>query len=268
MARKKNYLNNRDILAEIHKSKNTYCSYLTAEDADYDIILSSIDQINSETIAQAKQNHADRLARAAWQQAVDQGGTCKLEEFAIDANTIDNVDLVFRITTFEHIPQAPDRKKNPKTVQDRHVRLNFPPFQHFRLDQENATRCVGKSHWIGGLHNGYFSVNHGHMTNRLGQMFIKLCDRYGSKWNWRNYSYNDEMRAQALLQLSQVGLQFDESKSQNPFAYYSSTVSNSFTRILNVEKRVQNIRDDILEIEGYNPSSTRQYDNYERGKID
>jgi hypothetical protein len=66
------------------------------------------------------------------------------------------------------------------------------------------------------------------------------------------------MKGQALLQLSQIGLQFDESKSSNPFAYFTATITNSFTRILNIEKKMQNIRDDILEINGLNPSYTRQ----------
>jgi hypothetical protein len=66
------------------------------------------------------------------------------------------------------------------------------------------------------------------------------------------------MRSQALLQLSQIGLQFDESKSQNPFAYYTAAITNSFTRVLNIEKRNQNLRDDILEMNGLNPSYTRQ----------
>jgi hypothetical protein len=69
------------------------------------------------------------------------------------------------------------------------------------------------------------------------------------------------MQGQAILQLSQVGLQFDESKSQNPFAYYTAAVTHSFVRVINLEKRNQNIRDDILEINGLNPSWTRQSDN-------
>ena len=87
---------------------------------------------------------------------------------------------------------------------------------------------------------------------------MKLVERYATRSNWRGYTYVDEMRSQALLQLSQIALQFDESKSQNPFAYYTAAITNSFTRVLNVEKRSQNIRDDLLEKAGHNPSYTRQ----------
>jgi hypothetical protein len=117
---------------------------------------------------------------------------------------------------------------------------------------------VGKSHWRGDLTDGVFSKDHGSMTNKLAHMFMKLCERYATRSNWRGYTYNDEMRSQALLQLSQIGLQFDESKSQNPFAYYTAAITNSFTRVLNIEKRNQNLRDDILEMNNLNPSYTRQ----------
>ena len=66
------------------------------------------------------------------------------------------------------------------------------------------------------------------------------------------------MRGQANLQLTQIGLQFDESKSENPFAYYTAAVTNSFVRVINIEKRNQNIRDDILEMNDMTPSFTRQ----------
>ena len=96
------------------------------------------------------------------------------------------------------------------------------------------------------------------MTDTLALMFIKLCERYATRSNWRGYTYNDEMRGAALLQLSQIGLQFDESKSSNPFSYFTAALTNSFTRILNIEKKNQAIRDDILEANGLTPSFTRQ----------
>jgi hypothetical protein len=140
----------------------------------------------------------------------------------------------------------------------KHVRLPFPPFYHYRLDENKQPFQVGKSHWIGDFEKGEFSKEHGTMTRTLATMFMKLCERYATRSNWRGYTYNEEMRGQALLQLSQIGLQFDESKSQNPFAYYTAAITNSFTRILNLEKKNQNIRDDMLEQAGLNPSWTRQ----------
>lgn len=256
--RARKYLNNRDLLLEIHKSKNSYSEFLTDTDHQFDIILSNIDQINIRTIAEAKRNRADRMAKEAYEQAYNNGEKVKLSDFEVNWKKIPKTDLVFRIMTYDHVPLQPGRKKNPKSVADHHIHCNFPPFQHYRFTEEDDLICVGKSHWQGGLHNGEFCKEHGKMTNRLAHMFIKLCERYGSRSNWRGYTYNDEMQANALVQLSQVGLQFDESKSQNPFAYYTATITNSFTRVLNIEKKNQNIRDDILEQNGLNPSYTRQ----------
>jgi len=255
---KVNYLNNRDMLKEIHKSKNSYCSYLVAEDGNYDMILLSLAKINRNTIAEAKRNRAERLARAAWDAAVKIDPKVKLDSFKLDPKKIHKTEVVFRIMTLDHVPLEPGRKKTPKSRADNHTKINFPAFQHYKVKEDDSLYCVGKSHWIGGLDNGYFSKDHGKMTNELARMFMKLCERYGTRGNWRGYTYNDEMRSQALLQLSQVGLQFDESKSQNPFAYYTATITNSFTRVLNIEKKNQGMRDDILEMNGMTPSYTRQ----------
>ena len=63
-----------------------------------------------------------------------------------------------------------------------------------------------------------------------------------------------------------MGLQCDESKRQKPFAYDTAAITNSSTRGLNIEKKNQNIRDDILEQNGLNPSWTRQFNNSQDAK--
>ena len=282
--KKRNYLNNRDILKQIHLSKNTYCSYQNPEqDHQYDIILPSVDRINQRTVAEARRNRADRIKRETGEE--------------VNPKKIANTDLVFRVTTWEHIPKVPKKltkaqeKKKSKleellemddvdmeddglqelmedVKQDlNYIKLPFPPFFHYRIDENKVPYLVGKSHWKGDLETGEFSKDHGRMTNTLAHMFIKLCERYATRSNWRGYTYNDEMRGEALLQLSQIGLQFDESKSQNPFAYYTAAITNSFTRVLNIEKKNQNIRDDILEENGLNPSWTRQFANSREASV-
>jgi len=253
------YLTNKDILREIHLSKNTFCSFSKPEYSEYDLIVPTLEKINIRTIAEAKRNRAARLAKEAHDAAVQAGGKkLPAKDFEIDYKKMLKQDLVFRVMTFSHIPLEPGRKKTKKITADSHEKVNFPPFQHWKFDENDNLICVGKSHWRGDLDAGEFNKNHGRMTEQLGRMFIKLCERYATRGNVRGYTYNDEMRGQAILQLSQIGLQFDESKSNNPFAYYTAAVTNSFVRIINIEKRNQNIRDDILEINGLNPSWTRQ----------
>jgi len=260
--RKVNYLNNKDILSEIHKSKLSYC-YITDDSyADPDIIVDSVEKINKTTIKQAQENRASKLSRKAYDAAIAEGNWTKKprqKEFTVDPNSIAVDTLIFRVMTYEHIPAEPGRKKTTKTIADEKAKVNFPPFKHYILDSNGINpREVVRSHWIGGLHNGHFSCTHGSITNELGKMFMKLVERYSQRGNWRGYTYVDEMRGQALVQLAQIGLQFNEAKSDNPFAYYTATVNNSFTRVLNLEKRNQTIRDDILIEQGHLPSYGRQ----------
>ena len=278
-----NYLNNKDILKEIHASKNTYCTYLDPEDHRYDFIVdlptSPIETslkyaIKPASIKAAKEARATRLSILTGQK--------------VTTRSIPLSDLVFRVMTWDHVPVAPkqprksDKKKTAKDIfvfeeqtdslftdiEDNtlkaevddmvHVKVNFPPFQHFRMDENKTFHCIGKSHWKGHLKNGEFSKDQGNITNKLARMYIMMCGKYAMKFNWRGYTYNDEMRNSAILQLTYVGLRFNEAKSANPFAYYTAAITNSFCRVLNSEKRNQNIRDDILEINGLNPSWSRQ----------
>lgn len=260
------------MLAEIHLSKNTYCSFLRPEHQNYDVIVNNIDAISS-SIATAKKNRADRVLKETGE--------------SIDPDTINDTDLVFRVMTWAHIPLAPPKAPKPAKVSKvqqfleetsleddvaedipedllmtpadpTHIRVNFPPFQHYQLSSNNEIICVGKSHWSGSLDTGSFCKTHGYMTETLALMFLKLCERYSTKGNWRYYTYLEEMRGAALVQLCQVGLQFDESKSNNPFGYFTTILKNAFVRILNLEKRNQDIRDDIMEANGLTPSFSRQ----------
>ena len=254
---KVNYLNNKDILEEIHRSKNTFSTYTKPEYSRYDLILPNVDKINIRTIAEAKRAQAKRLGHQEYDRRKTAGEKVKQADCEVDYKKIAKTNVVFRIMTFEHIPLNTVRKRNPKTIADGRDKVNFPPYQHWKFNEEDVLECVGKSHWKGDLDTGAFNKDHGQITNTLARMFIKLCERYDTRGNVRGYTYNDEMRGQAILQLTQIGLQFDESKSDNPFAYYTAAVTNSFVRIINIEKRNQGIRDDILEINGMNPSYSR-----------
>lgn len=264
MAGKKvNYLNNKDILKEIHKSKMSYCYLEDERYFEFDLIVDDLAEITDSAIHQAKENRANRIKADGYQSAMSTFDSKnykdkpKQKDFEVDLSTISNEDVVFRVMTYDHIPEEVGRKKTPKTVADHKAKVNFPPFKHYAF-QNGDLKEVARSHWSGSLTSGGFNVKHGNITNKLGLMYMKLVERYSHRANWRGYTYVDEMRGQALVQLAQIGLQFNEAKSDNPFAYYTAAVNNSFTRVLNIEKRNQNIRDDILIEQGHLPSFTRQ----------
>jgi len=283
--KKVNYLNNKDILKEIHKSKTSYCSFVNPDYHQYDIIIDKPDLPLSKSlefalkptqIKRAKENRAARLSMET--------------ETKVNPKDIPETELIFRVMTWEHVPMSqkvPKKSQPKKTAKDIidfdfsideevdsdidlddenlvYEKVNFPPFQHFKLDSERNFICVGKSHWIGDMENGYFSKDHGQITDKLARIFMMLCEKYSMKYNWRGYTYRDEMEASAILQLTYVGLRFNEAKSSNPFAYYTQAVTNNFRRILNIEKRNRAIRDELLEANGLMPSLYRQMSDYDK----
>ena len=131
------YLNNRDLLLQIHASKNTYCSYVAVEDAQFDLIVPNLKKINANAIAMARKAKAKRLTQEAWETAKESGlKKIKLVDYTVSPRKIDKTDLVFRVMMYDHVPLDNERKKNPKQTSDHHTKVNFPPFQHFRLDKK------------------------------------------------------------------------------------------------------------------------------------
>jgi len=254
---KVNYLNNKDMLKEIHRSKNSFSEYIEPRYSDYDVIVENLaDIFLPETQEKGKITRAARLSALAYEEAL-QNNTSKtkpkLSEYKIKPDTIPVEDLIYRVHTYEHIPLAPGRKKNPKSEADNYVKLNFKPFKHYIIEN-GVEKEVGRSH----TYKGKFSIEHGSITATLARMFILMTNKYAQRGNWRGYTYLDEMKGQALLQLSQMGLQFDEIQSDNPFSYYTMSLQNSFTRVLNLEKNNQKLRDDLLIESGASPSFSRQ----------
>ncbi len=258
--KKINYLNNKDMLKEIHRSKTSFSEYIDPKYIDYDVIVENLEDIYLlETQEKGKIARAARMGVTAFEAALSnivsasKNDRPKLSEYKVKPDTISIDDLVFRVLTFEHIPLAPGRKKNPKTEADKYAKLNFFPYKHYVLEN-GIPKEVGRSH----SKNGKFNLEIGSITPKLAKMFILMVNKYAQRGNWRNYTYLDEMKGQALLQLAQMGLQFDEYKSDNPFSYYTASVTNSFTRVLNLEKKNQDLRDDLLIDDGRSPSFSRQ----------
>jgi hypothetical protein len=161
----------------------------------YDIIVHDLDTVTPEILeaAQIKKLETQRMEERKLNKNKNFESKLTLEDFPLE-------EVVVRLMTYSHIPANPNGDPNKaKTTADLHMKVNFPPFQHY-VYENDSWRCVGKSHW----RNGEFSVTHGRMTNRLGAMFMKLAEKYGTRGNWRGYCIDEN--TQALTQRGWLGI--------------------------------------------------------------
>lgn len=250
MKKPKVYLTNKDILKEIHLSKLTYCSTSDSKYHDYDVIVNDISEVTYEKAEESRILRLERLNSII-------SSNNKLNETNEPELNLEDIfisDIVFRVMKADHLPIDPTgkNKMNPG-----HIRVNFPPFSHYIIENGAANEVL-RSHWKGTIEEGEFSMEHGKYTRNLSSMFLLLVKRYGSKASFCGYSYLEEMQGSAITQLVQNGLLFDESKSSNPFAFYTTLMKRCFIRQIDIEKKIQSTRDDLLIASGANPSITRQ----------
>lgn len=98
------------------------------------------------------------------------------------------------------------------------------------------------------------SKDAGKISNELARMLMMLANRYASRPIFSNYTFRDDMIAEALADLCKNALKFKPERSDNPFAFYTSCIHNSFLGYLNMEKKHRRIRDQLLVEIGENPS--------------
>lgn len=103
----------------------------------------------------------------------------------------------------------------------------------------------------------------GKMSDKLAHMLTLLCARYARRGQFAAYTYNDDMQAYAMMMLVRTWNAFNPEKSNNPFAFFTQCIKNSFIQYLNQEKRHRVIRDELMVDNGLNPSYNYQLD-YEK----
>ena len=130
MVAKVKYLNNKDLLKQIHLSKMSFC-WIKSPQYDYpDIIIDGEDEITDAVILEAKQNKAGKMKDFAYQRAVaDYEGPAnkkpRQKDFLVDPESIPDEDVVVRKMTYEHIPLEPGRKKNPRNEAETKAKVNL-----------------------------------------------------------------------------------------------------------------------------------------------
>lgn len=111
------------------------------------------------------------------------------------------------------------------------------------------------------------SQEQGSLTDELAKMLLTLTKRFAQRPCFSNYTYKEDMIAEAMVGLCKSALKFKPEKSSNPFAFYTTCINNSFLHFLNTEKKHRRTRDLMLVEIGENPSfnfqeESRGHDHY------
>lgn len=85
----------------------------------------------------------------------------------------------------------------------------------------------------------------GKMTENFGRMIILLCEKVAKMPKFSRYTYRDDMVGNAIMTITKVWESFDSEKSNNPFSYYTQVCINAFIQILNREKVLRDLRDQM-----------------------
>lgn len=96
------------------------------------------------------------------------------------------------------------------------------------------------------------------MTDKLAHMLQTLAARYGKRGNFSGYSYNEDMQAFAVMMLVRTWKAFNPELSQNPFAFFTQCIKNSFIQFLNQESKHRRIRDELTVDKGLDASYAYQ----------
>jgi len=222
------YLTNKTILPAIHANKALWCN--APEYHDYHAIAVEPAPVTC------------RRTGATVTRQMPLGEDCLTPEYwnlMASVSGVDPQDLIIRVMTGSHIP--------PEHLAD--ARRLFRPYKHFKMIDGRIVEVL-RSHWIGSPETGYYSIDHARPSKEIAAMWYELADRISNKSNFRGYGYREDMVGDALLMLSQVGLQFDESRGKNVFSYWTTIIKNQFLQVLNRERKTRELRDTLLRSMG------------------
>ena len=119
--------------------------------------------------------------------------------------------------------------------------LRFAPFRHIVMKGKVPVEVL-RSFWEGSIQSGRFRMDHGQITDALAEQILVMAHKYSTKANWAGYTWRQDMCSAAIATLFEKGLKFDETKSSNVFAYWTTCMKNAFLNTNDKEKRSMKIK--------------------------
>ena len=85
------------------------------------------------------------------------------------------------------------------------------------------------------------------VSNYIGECILKIATHLSYKPNFINYSYRDEMISDGIENCLQYIDNFDPTKSNNPFAYFTQIIWYAFLRRIAKEKKQSYIKGKLIQ---------------------
>jgi hypothetical protein len=85
------------------------------------------------------------------------------------------------------------------------------------------------------------------VSNYIGECILKIATHLSYKPNFINYSYRDDMILDGVENCIQYIDNFDPSKSNNPFAYFTQIIYYAFLRRIAKEKKQSYIKGKLIQ---------------------
>lgn len=76
----------------------------------------------------------------------------------------------------------------------------------------------------------------------LGECIINICNRLGTDYRFKNYSFLEEMKGDAMISCTAALSKFDPEKSTSPFSYMTETAWWAFVARINNEEEENYIK--------------------------
>lgn len=108
------------------------------------------------------------------------------------------------------------------------------------------------------------------MPNVIGDQILKIAEGLARRNNFRNYTYIDEMKEDAIYMAVRAVKNFDPTKSSNAFGYFNFVMWRAMTTRIKAEKKENEIKMNLLKDPmylGYTSESGGNDSNIDKDRI-
>jgi len=87
----------------------------------------------------------------------------------------------------------------------------------------------------------------GVMSEELGEMFLKIATRFSNTPSFRNYTWREDMVAEAVLTCIKYCKSCDPDRPDTVFSYFTKTCYRRFLQYIKKQKRHSEIKDKCMK---------------------